>query len=71
MDLPYHRAGVGYENQVRRMIDQGWVWGAAGDGDVGGVLAWGGEPERDLNQISMVLFDIEVWQGRYEGRSHD
>ena len=53
------------------MIDQGWVWGAAGDGDVGSVPAWGGEPERVLGQILMVLCDIEVWQGQYEGRSHD
>ena len=53
------------------MIDQGWVWGMAGDGDVVDVLAWGGEPERDLSQISMVSCDIEVWQGLYEGRSHD
>ena len=53
------------------MIDQGWVWGAAGDGDAVNMLAWGGEPERDLSQISMVSCNIEVWQGLYEGRSHD
>ena len=51
------------------MIDQGWVWGAAGDGDAVDVLA--GEPERDLGQISMVSCNIKIWQGLYEGWSHD
>ena len=53
------------------MIDQGWVWGTVGDGDVGSVLAWGGVPEKDLSQILMVLGDIKVWQDQYEGRRHD
>ena len=53
------------------MIYQGWVWGGVDDGEVGGMLAWGGEPERGLGQTLMVFGDIEVWQGLYGGWSHD
>ena len=52
---------------MRKVIDQGWVWGGVGDVNVGSVLAWGREPERDHGQISAELCNNEAWQGLCEG----
>ena len=48
------------------VIDQSWVWGGAGDVDVGGMLIWGGELVRDHGQTSVGLCDNETCQGRDE-----
>ena len=56
---------------MRKVIDQGWVWGGVDGCNVVGTLAWGGEPVRDHGRISMVFCESEVWQGLCEKRGHD
>ena len=67
MYLPYQHSWLCLETQVWKVIDQGWVWGRVGDGNVGGMLAWGGGPGRDHGQTSVELCNNEAFQGLSEG----